>query len=235
MYELAPDVFACTTGRNCIFLDLRRNRYLGVSASRMRFLAPLICGWQLDSNIPDDRIDGCGVAEQLTEELFAAGILCEAHSPAHAAGPLPPAATRELAIETRTQVLPIPLADRIEIFYTLANADIALHRTTLLRIVARFRAAAVRQRPDLYDPPPWEVESVTCKFLAVRPWYPRNCVCLYDSLALMLYLGRRGIRGNWIFAVREDPFAAHCWVQYRGTVLNDHLDRSRLYKPIMAI
>ena len=235
MYELAPDVFACTTGRNCVFLDLRGNRYLSVSTSRMRLLGPLIRGASIDSATPDRIDQEPGSTAELADELLEAGVLCLGDTAARAPQSVPPAATQELPHQSRSRVFPVPLTERIEIFYTLAQADVALRRTTLWSITERIRTANVRPRPDLDDPPPWEVESATCKFLTVRPWYPRNRVCLFDSLALILYLGRHGIHASWIFAVREDPFAAHCWVQYRETTLNDHLDRTRLYKPIMAV
>src|SRR5262249_33308461 len=45
--------------------------------------------------------------------------------------------------------------------------------------------------------------------------------CLFDALALGNYLARYGIFATWVFGVQTGPFAAHCWLQHEGVVLND--------------
>jgi hypothetical protein len=72
-------------------------------------------------------------------------------------------------------------------------------------------------------------------FQVLRPIFPRRYLCLFDSLALVNFLAGYGIHPDWIFAVREDPFTAHCWVQQGGVVLNDEVEHISLYTPIMDV
>jgi len=59
------------------------------------------------------------------------------------------------------------------------------------------------------------------RFAAARIWMPAAFVCLFDSLALMRFLLTRGIRADLVFGVRSRPFAAHCWVEVDGVILDD--------------
>lgn len=73
---------------------------------------------------------------------------------------------------------------------------------------------------------------VSC-FLALRPFYPRDYNCLFDSLALSRFLRERGASGDWVFGVRGAPFAAHCWVEIEGAPVNDDPDFVAPYVPIL--
>jgi hypothetical protein len=59
------------------------------------------------------------------------------------------------------------------------------------------------------------------RFAAARIWIPAAYVCLFDSLALMRFLLARGVRADLVFGVRSRPFAAHCWVEVDGVILDD--------------
>jgi hypothetical protein len=54
-----------------------------------------------------------------------------------------------------------------------------------------------------------------------RPWFPRRRLCLFESLALMRFLLGAGCSADLVFGVRAMPFAAHCWVEREGGVLED--------------
>lgn len=58
--------------------------------------------------------------------------------------------------------------------------------------------------------------------------------CLFDSLALKLFLAKYGLFPQWIFGVRLNPFAAHCWLQHGETLVNDSLDFVGRFTPIMT-
>jgi hypothetical protein len=40
---------------------------------------------------------------------------------------------------------------------------------------------------------------------------------------------------RWVFGVQSRPFAAHCWLQLGGVVLNDTVDHVKRYTPIMVV
>jgi hypothetical protein len=71
-------------------------------------------------------------------------------------------------------------------------------------------------------------------FLLLRPLYPRPYLCLFDSLGLLHFLAQFRHFPRWIFGVKLEPFAAHCWVQSGDTVLNDTVEVVRQYTPILV-
>jgi len=72
-------------------------------------------------------------------------------------------------------------------------------------------------------------------FHGLRPFFPRDYLCLFDSLALFIFLANHGVSPRWVFGVQSDPFAAHCWLQEGPLLLNDTLDRVTPYTPIMSV
>lgn len=218
-----------------MFLDLRQDRYLSVPKQRMDALAPQIHGWHLAIG-PSEAHDGqSSDAERLAEDLLEAGILCPYRCGSLTAHPIAPPATRDFTSLSKPLSSPRVRGQWVGALAALASADYALRHAPLWRIVRRVSA-----HPPQYGaayPPELLTTAWTLaeRFRAIRPWFPRDYLCLFDSLALTLFLRRRGIFTSWIFAVREDPFAAHCWVQYGDLVLNEYLDRARVYTPIMTV
>lgn len=70
-------------------------------------------------------------------------------------------------------------------------------------------------------------------FEAMRPWFPAPYVCLFDSLALVMFAARRNERLDLVIAVRGMPFAAHCWAEENGEVLNDTPEYCAAFTPIL--
>ncbi|MBL8544309.1 MAG: lasso peptide biosynthesis B2 protein [Hyphomonadaceae bacterium] len=73
------------------------------------------------------------------------------------------------------------------------------------------------------------------RFERWRPLYPRDYVCLIDSLALARYLLLGGTRLALVIGVRDGPFSAHAWVAVDGEAINDRLGQWRSYLPILEI
>lgn len=59
--------------------------------------------------------------------------------------------------------------------------------------------------------------------------------CLFDSCLFFTYFIKQRIPVSWVFGVNLYPFAAHCWVEYEGLVLNDPLERVAGFTPIYVI
>jgi hypothetical protein len=49
------------------------------------------------------------------------------------------------------------------------------------------------------------------------------------------WLDKAGLRPALVFAVRLDPFAAHCWLQHDELVLNDAVDRVGAFTPVLVL
>ena len=78
------------------------------------------------------------------------------------------------------------------------------------------KARLAKRVPDVAT-----AELVHSRFAAARIWIPVAYVCLFDSLALMHFLLARDVRAELVFGVRSRPFAAHCWVEVDGIILDD--------------
>ena len=236
MYELAPHVFACATGRHCMFLDLMGDRYLSVPRDQLDELAPQIRNWQLPEYPPAPRAPFTERAE-IAQELLAAGILVRCNEPATPgqsnSQPIPLA--RASVLNGKTPRTTLKSQSWLTIFAALFWADFALRSLSLLRIVKRISKITTSTRGSRTSHSPANAATFTAGFLNARPWYPHDYLCLFDSLALVRYLATQGINARWVFGVREDPFAAHCWVQHGDLILNDHLDRVKTYAPIMIV
>lgn len=72
------------------------------------------------------------------------------------------------------------------------------------------------------------------RFIAARRLVPYAPNCLTDSLALIHWLGRpQG--ALLVFAVKLEPFGAHCWVQLGDLLLNDRLETITQFRPVRVI
>lgn len=100
------------------------------------------------------------------------------------------------------------------------------------KAVARWRRCA-----SLLDRPSEDLDQSTIlKFHRLTPFFAStHDECYFRSLALLRFLVLYGIDSLWIFGVRLSPFGAHCWVERDGVVLNDRLENTLQFKPIMSI
>lgn len=234
MYHLPPHAFACLTGQHCVFLDLRRDRYFSVSRRQMEELAPWIRNFRLTSGAPGPEAQPSDAATTLASELLAADVLRE--GPPTPWGMENTACTAERDLDSmRTAEQDQKLRGRIwRIVASLVYADCALRIFPIERIV---NAVCKRKcSRSLAGPMDWDKAAyLTTIFLKYRSLFPRDYLCLFDSLALIRFLWHYDLYPDWVFGVQGEPFCAHCWVQAESIVLNDHLDNVADYTPIMTV
>lgn len=77
--------------------------------------------------------------------------------------------------------------------------------------------------------------QIVRSFQEARIWRHARDRCLSESIALFEQLATRGCRAKLVFGVSLKPFAAHSWVQWGETVLNDHRDHARGYAPVFVL
>ena len=235
MYQLSPYVFACTTGRHCMFLDLHRDRYLSVQQPLMQSLAPQIDGWLDHDAVSAQILASPEEIAQLADDLVSTGVLRPYDGSSQSSPTHPPKIDGDFRSLPPRDRAAVPHSFSISALAALASADFALRTIPLWRII---HAISRRSSGPISADQPARTEQIghlAACFRDIRPWYPRNYLCLFDSFALTLFLLRNGVPTQWTFAVREEPFAAHCWVQHGTVVLNDYLDKARTYTPIMSI
>jgi hypothetical protein len=231
---LAKHVFFCLAEEYCIFLDLRKDKYLCASRDNMLALGPLLDGW--DSTFSTADAAPTDEVRQFAALLLEAGILTSRREDGRPARPTDvyPSRAQLKQMEYDLTVRP-SVADWIRFLWAAAAAHLSLKRgqlETTVQAVAKKKScdACVTEAGRAR-----RMRAQVSKFHKLRNVFPRRYLCLFDSLALMRFLAMSGVSAEWIFAVRSNPFEAHCWVQSGSLVLNDVIDEVRAYTPIMRV
>jgi hypothetical protein len=215
-HRLADGISFCDLDGRIVLLDLGRDRYFGLGPTAEKSFRCLLGG-----------------TEQLSEpelrSLRAAGLIVPADrlEPILGACAAPPTAS---LVERRHTDMGIQVGLLPEIAARLWRARRGTGKGRLLRTVAALRTArAGAERSDV------SVEILVPPYLAARRLLPFAPNCLRDSLALASFLASRRGSFQFVFGVRRDPFAAHCWLQEGSLVLNDSLDSVADFRPILVV
>ena len=237
---LPPHVFACSTINGAVFLDLRANKYLGISAEDMERLGALVAGWPTSSvgHANEGPETGSEDSQLLAKSLQDRGLLTSRASEGKSASPpsIPPveSTAREFDSDQQRSLRLIHLTRFMKAY---AYARLALRFSSLEKIIARLQDARANQRSRLSsgnDAP--DAIEMTLVYSTLRSFvYQRSDNCLLDSFALLVFLNMSAIYPNWVFGVRLCPFEAHCWIQNGNMALNTSVEETREFTPIMII
>jgi hypothetical protein len=229
-YSLSKHAFLCNDDPYWVVLHLTYDRYICIQAERFARMTPLLTGWNEDAPAGTEiEID----AEQYCKELANHGVLTQEALDSKPARPEPiPAPTRSLLESTAGRRAVLSPGALLSFALATVRAHRLLKQHPLAEIVRQVQARKHRRttRHDEGD----RVYTVVKQFELLRPYFPRAYLCLFDSLALLEMLALEGIHPQWVFGVRAEPFAAHCWLQMGNVVINDAMDKIVEYKPIMA-
>jgi hypothetical protein len=220
---LTPDVYFCQHARAFVFLDLRQDEYKLVDGRAADALNAVLTGTACSAQI-----------EEALRELVEGRLLT---TDARTGLPILP---------TQVQMASDPLLDpdaSVPGCFTFHESSLfvaacvkAAIRLRFARIVdtvhfvSRRRAQHNHQAFDLT-----RARELTSAFHRLRLLFPRDYLCLFDSLALLEFLAMQGVFPGWIFGVKLEPWAAHCWVQEAGFLFNDSVEEIADYTPVMAV
>lgn len=177
-----------------IFFDVARNRYRAVKRST----APPIAGVATP-------VLGDAPGTPAWRALAQAGLVATPPSQFDAVRPVDDAGAR--------------LGDVVSLALAALWARRIVQRGALLEAFGALTAAKARlsgDRDGLH-----RALRLHARFAAARIWIPARYVCLFDSLCLMRVLLAQGVSADLVFGVRGRPFAAHCWVECEGEILDD--------------
>jgi hypothetical protein len=235
-YALAPDVFVANSGRWVTLLDVRSDNYFCITKDQWDAIAAYLPTATQQSLSRDVDAHPSHDSEQLLEALVNRGILCHAETAvnrqsrttpiATPESTLPCGGTRSSALQTSRFAVPFWRACRkADRELTCDALAVTIERVRLRRASAgastQFNLSAAVGRVDAFN--------------ALRWWYPRAYLCMFDSLALLHFLEDGEMFPRWIFGATPEPFQAHCWLQEGAVVLNDSLERVCTYTPLMAV
>jgi hypothetical protein len=236
-YFLRDHIFFCVTQSFCFILDLKRDRYLSLDSHDFQLLGPHLHGWPIEVEI--GTLTGSAMssgAASLAAELLAEGILSADGRDSKEARPttwrLP---TRALLNRPERVSALYCLSICANFFKTTSRINRQLQESSLesiIRSIAKRRETHVRGTQAFdYD----YAAKLTTAFGRLRPAFPRNHVCLFDSIALVEFLSQYNVFPTLVFGIRPEPFGAHCWVQAADVVLNDTVEYTSAFTPIMVV
>lgn len=237
-YFLNQHAHFCATKRYWLILDLTCDRYLCIDRERLDLLGPWLQGWQTsDKTAIRDRSEALPAeAAQLARELVAKGILSESSKGTKALHePALDSATDALIDDSADRTVKLPLAHATTFLLACARADYALRHRPIAAIV---RTAHARKQQSRWLQPTSDfarIRDLVSIYNALRLLYPRDYLCMFDSLSLLNFLFAHRAGATWVFGVSADPFKAHCWLQSGSTLLNDTIARVSSYTPIMCV
>jgi hypothetical protein len=226
--RLADHMRACVVDDQVVLLDLERSRYFALKGRHSRIVRQA-----LDAS--DSTTPAFGIEESsLVEPLLRKRILTTAPPQrTECARPLEAAASSP---EWQEQVrgANIQLRDLSRFLFAVSLAALWLRRRSLDSI-----AASVH---DLHRPAGGVAEQgvrlqrAITVFDRLRPLvFTSRDKCLFDSLALAVFLRRQGLTASWVIGVSIRPFTAHSWIQDRSEVLNDVPENVRRFTPILVV
>lgn len=223
---LPPHVHFCYRGDAVVFLDLAKDDYTFVGADGAAALRGLS---SLESNTtsPEQRA--------ALNELLNGGLLTTDRSAGRAIAPTRMTlATQPLLNDEAVPAARASVGHLWNFFAASTVADAQLRWGHLHRTIARVQHRKAQREAGT----PIDVDrarELVAIFGHLRSLFPRRYLCLYDSLALIEFLARYGIFPSWIFGIRLEPWAAHCWVQETDYIFNEDIEEAAGYTPVMAI
>jgi hypothetical protein len=214
-WNLAPDVSYCRIGNNLLFLDLKRDRYFALGG-RDRTAFEALCARRPVAPDCCERLSACGIIRVGTSGrgLEPASII------------IPEQDIHMLA--------PASFSPR-GLFATTVALLWARHAATSGRLCATIETIRRRKVGSNRGAAPSDATGIACRFEANRAFAPVSRRCLIDSLALMHLCLSHNIAPTWVFGVRTEPFAAHCWLQHGEYILSCAADDALGFTPILVV
>jgi hypothetical protein len=217
-WSLAPQVHAACVDADIVFLDVQADAYFCLPAG-VGEVEGLEGGERL--TIRDDR---------LAASLVDRGLLAPRRPGMPAARAGRPADARRSALNPALP--PVRLGDAGPLI--ASTADLVLHYRGR-PFAELLRAARASRRQAGARPPRQDLRDVVERFHRWVPYAPVSGKCLLRAFMLLRLLHRHGLDADWVIGVTTWPFRAHCWLQSGDLVLDDTLDRTAAFTPILIV
>lgn len=241
-YGLARHVFVCRDEEYVVVLDLKKDRYFALEAAKTAPLATVLSGWPVAPSA--DLPATTQRAEEVAAPLLSRGWLVQkrahgAYEPADSKDATPVCAPRpetDLIQDMQAAGASLNLRTVAAFVFASVLAKFVLRFWHFERVIRRVgerksRCADSKQPLDLE-----RIRQLVGAFNRMRVFlFSSREECLHDSLAVLEFLAQHGVFPTWVFGVRARPFAAHCWLQHAGIVLNDTVEHVSTYVPIMLV
>jgi hypothetical protein len=248
-YSLARHVFVCMQGEHVVFLDVRKDRYFALESARTAGLSEMVLGWPVPIPVAQEHAQRVGAPTAVATESFDRSSLSAVVSLLLEKEILTSAANGKVAVPVDAERLcgeifgeSLDDSPRIgpmhfcKFIAAAIRSRLLVKYRTLESVIARVSDRIQRASREGAMPDEVRVQELVAIFAVLRPFFfAAKDACLFDALALSEFLAGYRIYPRWVFGVQARPFAAHCWLQLGGFVLNDTLDHVKRYTPIMVV
>jgi hypothetical protein len=201
----------------------------------MHTLADCIEGWPAGNTMVPTAVAETDTAKVI-QQMIAADMLTSDLQAGKLATPTTADSPQSALIDGYVEHRPAIRPKDVWYFLTASLiSQLLLRRRNVERAIAHLQSHT-RKRDDAQDPDLSFARERVAIFKRLRPLlYTARGACLFDSLALCIFLSRYRLFPRWIFGVTTRPFEAHCWVQHRGTVFNDTPEHVGSFTPILVV
>lgn len=223
-----------------IFLNLRLDRYSVLLGPKARAFRRMLCttsdaiqavSISSKENSADDWEMSRTVLSELVENHLVTSIKEDGAPTIRAHAPLP---DRDLMELQPSEPRRVGLLDFLRFGRSCFHVTWQLKYSSVEAIVRSLECRKRRRKLE-GDLNLDELRRLVGVYDRLRPLFPRNFLCLFDSISLVEFLAGYNFFPDIIFAVRLDPWSAHCWVQYDTVALNQDIAEAATYRPIMAV
>lgn len=236
-YLMTPHVYLCLTDDGIVFLDLKRDKYLGLGGSEVPILGTVVRGWP----VCEDSSSSCELgansnAIKLANALVERGLLTQDHTRGKDAAPTTLEPVVAVLIDGDAADQPsVTIGHLVRFLVACASAWLALRLFSLEHVVrnVEVRKKNARQATSVDIAAARDLVGI---FRHLRPFvFTARNACVFDSLALVKFMSQYGLHPSWVFGVKTGPFGAHSWIQSDGFVFNGSVEYVRAFTPIMVI
>ena len=237
-YWMSSHVHACATSRGVIFLDLKRDRYIGLGASDSALLGRHVEDWPAFRW--EAASEGAGSIEALCATLVADGIISrDAPGLDRLSGALLDMGAEFVSVGDEIEVsAPIRTRDVANFLIAYISALCSLRFRPFQKVVESVHRVK-RRRAQQGVCLPAEITHVAG--LVDRFRRLRACVmtaegyCLLHALTLVKFLRCYGCYPEWVIGVAAQPFGAHAWVQWHHYLLDTNPEKVCRFTPILVV
>jgi hypothetical protein len=226
-------------GDGAVFLDVHRDRYVGVAAAQIRGLSEIVEGWPafIGSPVPEAAHAGADVGT-VVNSLVAQGLLThDRRLGKRVTRILLPRPEHPIVADSDLQK-PVSIRARHVIAFanayfatvlTLRGMSLSCALTSLTRLCARRASNRIPASLQL-------TRGLVLAFKRLRLlFYTARSECLFDSIVMLRFLSSHGIRPTFVIGISSPPFCAHCWLQVADVVLNSEPAYTQRFSPILTI
>ena len=232
-FFLRRHVYVCFVQDRAIFLDVRRDKYLGLGGKQLQGLATVVSGWPSPSQpLPYEE------AERIGDLFVREGLLTREPSEGKTEAPA------HLDLSAFMTSIDEDFDARREIrardlYNFLRSCAAATWAVKWRRLESTVNAILSRKQRATQHNPPFDMRSaaeLVDIFRRLRCYlFSARDHCLFHSLALVNFLALYGLYPSWVSGVRAAPWGAHSWVQEGTQVLDATPEEVRFYTPILVI